>query len=46
LAPNLPDWSGLLNVNWSGLGLTALTQSQWRHPSFKININQFQEQLS
>jgi hypothetical protein len=35
LAPNLPDWSGLLNVNWSGLGLTALTQSQWRHPSFK-----------
>ncbi|HWB84928.1 MAG TPA: TonB-dependent receptor [Bryobacteraceae bacterium] len=46
LASNIPDISGLLNVNWSGLGLTSLTQTQWRHPAHKVPVMQWQEQLS
>ncbi len=46
LAPNLPDIAGLLQVNWSGLGLQNLTQQVWRRPGFKNKVFQFQDNLS
>ena len=46
LAPTLPDIAGLLQVNWSGLGLQNLTQQVWRHPGFKNKVFQFQDNLS
>ena len=46
LAPNLPNIAGILQVNWSGLGLQSLTQQVWRHPGFKNYVNQFQDNLS
>jgi len=46
LAPDLPDTNGILKLNWSNLGLTGLTQTDWRHPGFKNYPRQFQEQLS
>ncbi len=46
LAPDLPPVAGMLNVNWSGIGLQPLTQQVWRHPGFKNKFNQIQEQLS
>lgn len=46
LADDLPDINGLLKVNFSGLGITGLTQTDWRHPGFKNYVHQLQEQLS
>jgi hypothetical protein len=46
LAPNLPDIAGILQVNWTGLGLQALTQQVWRHPGFKNQVFQFQDNLT
>ena len=34
LADNLPDINGVLNLSFSGLGLTSITQTEWRHPGF------------
>ena len=46
LADDLPDINGVLNVGWSGIGLTGITQTQWRHPGFLNSVQQFQDQLS
>ena len=46
LADNIPDINGMLKVSFSGIGVTPLTQTDWRHPGFKNFSQQFQEQLS
>ncbi len=46
LAPNLPDSAGILKLSFSNIGLTGLTQTDWRVPGFKNYPRQFQEQLS
>ena len=46
LAPNLPDIAGILQVNWSGLGIQNITQQVWRRPGFKNKVHQFQDNLS
>jgi hypothetical protein len=46
LAPNLPDVNGILKLSFSNVGITGLTQTDWRHPGFKNYPRQFQEQLS
>ena len=43
LAPNLPDIAGILQLNWTGIGIQNLTQQVWRHPGFKNKFNQVQE---
>ena len=46
LAPNLPNIAGIFQVGWTGLGLQNITQQVWRHPGFKNQVFQFQENLS
>jgi Carboxypeptidase regulatory-like domain len=46
LVDDLPDINGVLNVNFSGIGLTGITQTQWRHPGFLNFVHQYQEHLS
>lgn len=46
LAPNLPDINGIFDVSFSGLGLTRITQTQWRHPGFRNFAQQFQQHLN
>ncbi|MCU1262243.1 MAG: hypothetical protein JWO80_5128, partial [Bryobacterales bacterium] len=46
LAPNLPDETGVLQINWTGLGIQPVTQQVWRHPGFKNQVFQFQDNLS
>ena len=46
LAPNLPDIQGLFDVSFTGLGVQGITQTQWRHPGFLNNVQQFQEHLN
>lgn len=46
LVDNLPDINGIFKVNFSGLGLTAITQQDWRVPGYKNFPMQFQEHLS
>ncbi|MGH2348327.1 MAG: carboxypeptidase regulatory-like domain-containing protein, partial [bacterium] len=46
LADDLPDINGVLNVGFSGIGLTGITQTQWRHPGFLNFVHQYQEHLS
>ena len=46
LADNLPDINGILNVSFSGVGLTGITQSQWRHPGFKNYVQQYQQHVN
>jgi len=46
LADNLPDINGILNVSFSGVGLTGITQSEWRHPGFKNYVQQYQEHVN
>jgi hypothetical protein len=46
LVDDLPDINGVLNVGFSGIGLTGITQTQWRHPGFLNFFQQFQEQLT
>jgi hypothetical protein len=46
LAPNLPDINGLFDVAFTGVGITRLQQTPWRHPGFKNFAQQFQEHLS
>jgi hypothetical protein len=45
LAPNLPDVNGVPQISFSGLGITTVTQTQWRHPGFLNYAQQFQEHL-
>ncbi|MGH9752232.1 MAG: carboxypeptidase-like regulatory domain-containing protein, partial [Blastocatellia bacterium] len=46
LAGNLPDINGLLDVQFQGLGLTRITQTQWRHPGFLNFAQQWQQHLN
>jgi hypothetical protein len=46
LSPNLPDVNGLFQVSFSQLGITGISQTQWRHPGFLNFAQQFQEHLS
>lgn len=46
LAPGIPDINGILKLSFTGLAVSPLTQSDWRHPGFKNYPKQFQEQLS
>ncbi len=46
LVPNLPDVNGVFQVSFSGLGVTGISQTQWRHPGFKNFVQQFQEHLN
>ena len=46
LVDDLPDINGVLNVGFSGIGLTGITQTQWRHPGFLNFVQQYQEHLS
>ncbi|MCL5743176.1 MAG: carboxypeptidase regulatory-like domain-containing protein, partial [Acidobacteria bacterium] len=46
LSPNLPDVNGVFQVSFSQLGITGISQTQWRHPGFKNFAQQFQEHVS
>jgi carboxypeptidase family protein len=46
LADNLPDINGLLDVQFQGLGITRITQTQWRHPGFLNFAQQWQQHLN
>jgi hypothetical protein len=46
LVSDLPDINGVPNVGFSGIGLTGITQTQWRHPGFLNFVHQYQEHLS
>jgi outer membrane receptor protein involved in Fe transport len=46
LVDDLPDINGVLNVGFSGIGLTGITQTQWRHPGFLNFVQQYQEHFS
>jgi hypothetical protein len=46
LADNLPDINGILDVSFAGIGLTQITQSQWRHPGFKNYVQQYQQHIN
>jgi len=43
---DLPDVNGLFQVTFSQLGITGISQTQWRHPGFKNFAQQFQEHIS
>ncbi|MCW5978722.1 MAG: carboxypeptidase regulatory-like domain-containing protein [Bryobacteraceae bacterium] len=46
LVPDLPDVSGIFKVNWTGVGLTPITQVDYRRPGFRNFLMEFQEHLS
>ncbi len=46
LADNLPDINGLFRVSFSGVGLTSIGQTDWRHPGFKNYVEQYQEHIN
>jgi len=46
LVDDLPDINGVPNIGFSGIGLTGITQTQWRHPGFLNFVHQFQEHLT
>ncbi|HWR54145.1 MAG TPA: carboxypeptidase-like regulatory domain-containing protein [Bryobacteraceae bacterium] len=46
LAPNLPDVPGMLNINWSGVGLQSLSQWNGAKMSFRNHNEDFQDHLS
>jgi hypothetical protein len=46
LAPDLPNVSGLLKINWSGLGLQAISQADYTNPGFRNHGEQFQDHVS
>jgi hypothetical protein len=47
LSPGIQDdINGVPQVSFSGLGITGVTQTAWRHPGFKNFAQQFQEQVS
>jgi hypothetical protein len=46
LVDELPDINGVPNLGFSGIGLTGITQTQWRHPGFLNFVQQYQEHLS
>ncbi|HKC85957.1 MAG TPA: TonB-dependent receptor [Blastocatellia bacterium] len=46
LAPDLPNIGGVFRVNFSGIGLTGLSQINWTRPGFLNKIRQLQDQVS
>jgi hypothetical protein len=46
LADNLPDINGLTQIGFVGLGITGISQSQWRHPGFKNYVQQYQQHVN
>ncbi len=46
LAPDLPNVSGLLKVNWSGLGLQPIAQADYTNPGFRNHGEQVQDHVS
>jgi hypothetical protein len=46
LAQDLPDISGILKVNWTGLGLAAITQPDYTRPGFRNYLQHFQDHVS
>ncbi|HYI93951.1 MAG TPA: carboxypeptidase-like regulatory domain-containing protein [Bryobacteraceae bacterium] len=46
LAPNLPDVPGVLNVNFSGLALTPITQGNFRSPGAANYLHNVQDHVS
>ncbi|MBM3810807.1 MAG: TonB-dependent receptor [Acidimicrobiia bacterium] len=46
LSPDLPDVNGVFQVSFAQLGITGISQTQWRHPGFLNFAQQFQEHLS
>ena len=46
LVSDLPDITGIFKVAWSGLGLTGLSQTDWRDPGFRNFLQEFQDHLS
>lgn len=46
LAPNLPNIGGVFKVDFSGIGLTRLSQIDWTRPGFLNKIRQLQDQVS
>ena len=46
LAPDLPNISGLLKINWSGVGLQPISQADFTNPGFRNHGEQFQNHLS
>ena len=46
LAPDLPDINGTLRVAFANVGLTGISQTDYRRPGFRNFTHQFQDQLS
>lgn len=46
LAPDLPDISGILQVNWTGLGLQSITQPNYTRPGFRNHLQDLQNHVS
>jgi Carboxypeptidase regulatory-like domain/TonB dependent receptor len=46
LAPDLPNIGGVFRVNFTGIGLTGLSQINWTRPGFLNKIRQLQDQVS
>jgi hypothetical protein len=46
LANDLPDVSGILKVNWSGVGLQGITQPDYTRPGFRNHLQEFQDHVS
>lgn len=46
LVDNLPDINGIFKVAFTGIGITGITQTDWRHPGFKNFAQQFQEHVN
>jgi Carboxypeptidase regulatory-like domain len=46
LVDNLPDINGLLDVQFTGVGIERITQTPWRHPGFKNFAQQWQQHVN
>ncbi|MCI0720515.1 MAG: TonB-dependent receptor [Acidobacteria bacterium] len=46
LAPHLPDISGILEINWAGLGLQSIAQTNFQDPGFRNLLQEFQDHLT
>lgn len=46
LAPDQPDISGILKVNWTGLGLQPISQVDYTRPGFRNHLEQIQDHVS
>ncbi len=46
LAPDLPDLPGILTINFAGLGLSGISQANFRSPGAANYLHHFQEHVS